>query len=38
MQQFSEQSGGANLEEIFFRATIESGTGVPPPPLPPAKT
>jgi ABC-type uncharacterized transport system ATPase subunit len=28
-QQFSEQSGDANLEEVFFRATIEPP--VPPP-------
>jgi ABC-2 type transport system ATP-binding protein len=33
---FSEQSGDANLEEIFFRATSETGPAAPsaPPPLP----
>jgi hypothetical protein len=26
-RQFSEQSGGANLEEVFFRATGENKEG-----------
>jgi ABC-2 type transport system ATP-binding protein len=30
-RKFSEQSGDANLEEIFFRATEESGSIAPPP-------
>jgi ABC-2 type transport system ATP-binding protein len=37
-RKFSEQSGEANLEEIFFRATGEGETAVPPvvsPPAPP---
>ncbi len=37
-RKFSEQAGDANLEEIFFRATSETGTSapaVPPPVLPP---
>jgi hypothetical protein len=37
-RKFSEQSGDANLEEIFFRATSENETAVPPvvsPPAPP---
>ena len=29
-QKFSQQPGDANLEEIFFRATDESGTGILP--------
>ena len=36
-QKFSEQPGDASLEEIFFRATSETGAGapsVPPPVLP----
>jgi len=33
-QKFSEQSGDASLEEIFFRATSDSGTTVVPPVLP----
>jgi len=35
-RKFSEQPGDANLEEIFFRATSETGTPAPavPPPLP----
>jgi ABC-2 type transport system ATP-binding protein len=33
-QKFSEQSGDANLEEIFFRATGDAGTPVVPPVLP----
>jgi ABC-2 type transport system ATP-binding protein len=33
-QKFSEQPGDANLEEIFFRATSETGAGASPPPLP----
>jgi ABC-2 type transport system ATP-binding protein len=35
-QTFSEQSGDANLEEIFFRATSENSAAAPivPPPLP----
>ena len=35
-QTFSEQPGDANLEEIFFRATSETGPAAPsaPPPLP----
>jgi ABC-2 type transport system ATP-binding protein len=34
-QRFSEQPGDANLEEIFFRATSETGASAPtvPPPL-----
>ena len=34
-RKFSEQPGDANLEEIFFRATSETGPGGPaiPPPL-----
>lgn len=28
---FSEQSGDTNLEEVFFRATSETGADVPPP-------
>jgi ABC-2 type transport system ATP-binding protein len=32
-QKFSEQPGDANLEEIFFRATSESGAPAAPPPL-----
>ena len=32
-QQFSEQPGDANLEEIFFRATSETGAPAAPPPL-----
>ena len=36
-QKFSEQPGDANLEDIFFRATSDSGTSAPavPPVLPP---
>ncbi len=36
-RKFSEQPGDANLEEIFFRATSETGTSAPavPPVLPP---
>ena len=36
-RKFSEQPGDANLEEIFFRATSDSGTSAPavPPVLPP---
>jgi len=36
VQKFSEKSGDANLEEIFFRATSDSAPPVPsvPPPLP----
>ena len=36
LAKLSEQSGDANLEEIFFRATGEPGPGAPavPPPLP----
>ena len=33
-QKFSEQPGDANLEEIFFRATSETGTPAVPPVLP----
>ncbi|MGA3284173.1 MAG: ABC transporter ATP-binding protein [Verrucomicrobiota bacterium] len=35
-RKFSEQPGDASLEEIFFRATSETGTSAPavPPPLP----
>jgi len=33
-RKFSEQSGDASLEEIFFRATSESSTSLPPPVLP----
>jgi ABC-2 type transport system ATP-binding protein len=33
-QKFSEQPGDANLEEIFFRATSDSGGKPPPPVLP----
>jgi ABC-2 type transport system ATP-binding protein len=35
-RKFSEQPGDANLEEIFFRATSDTGTSPPavPPPLP----
>jgi ABC-2 type transport system ATP-binding protein len=29
-RKFSEQPGDANLEEVFFRATSDSGTGAPP--------
>ena len=32
-QKFSEQPGDANLEEIFFRATSETGAPAAPPPL-----
>lgn len=34
MQKFSSQAGDANLEEIFFRATSETGSPAPPPVLP----
>jgi len=36
-RKFSEQPGDASLEEIFFRATSETGTSAPtvPPLLPP---
>jgi ABC-2 type transport system ATP-binding protein len=30
-QKFSERAGDATLEEVFFRATSESGTEAPPP-------
>ncbi|MGA9778644.1 MAG: ABC transporter ATP-binding protein [Limisphaerales bacterium] len=32
-QKFSEQPGDANLEEIFFRATSETGAPAAPPPI-----
>src|SRR5262245_57410501 len=38
-RKFSEQPGDLNLEEIFFRATLQNNTAVPPvvpPPLPAA--
>src|SRR5208282_1543659 len=34
-RKFSEQSGDASLEEIFFRATSETGATIAPPVLPP---
>jgi len=33
-QRFSEQSGDANLEEVFFRATSETAMSARPPVLP----
>ncbi len=33
-RKFSEQPGDASLEEIFFRATSETGAGASPPPSP----